>query len=366
MKKYLIISILSICFSCASYSQPAADFFNIPVEEASDQFKIDWIEKNVIDVDENLYKINISGYNQKNLRLFIRSDAEFYIFINDKLIRKSSADYIVDEPITNLTKFNTSDSLNVLLNNEAQKLYYGMYQKIEAKITSDNTLEIVTLESASQLNNTFIILLIIFSVLLVSFKLSFSKRFQDVFSVSRNFSFRPYEGDNLRLRLFDQDGIFVSVIYTFATAVLIHLYFNPTSALNSISGESNEEVLEFLRAWGTIIVLLVLKLILIFTMSMLYRSGRINTFYIKELLNISTFLITLLLIFTGILFLFNGFLPDVWWTLVRNILVLFYIIRIFLVYFKILKLSGFTNVYLFSYFCTTEIFPFVIGLKYFY
>lgn len=365
MRKYLIIIILSIFFSGTSYSQLAKPF-NISADKATGEFKIAWIEKNMLDADENLYRISISEFEQVDARLFIRSDAAFHIFSNSKLIKKSSPDFVFDESIENLKKIAGADSIDVLLNNKAKALYYGVYQKLDVKASEGTDLEITTVESTNQLSNTFIILLIAFSVLLVSLKLSFSKRFQDVFSVSRNFSFRPFEGDNLRLRLFDQDGIFLSIIYTFATATIIYLYFLPSNAENNNAGENYEVVLEFLRAWGAILVLLVLKLVLIFTMSILYRSGRINTFYIKELLNISTFLITLLLVFTAAVYLFNGFLPNVWWTLARNILVLFYIIRVFLVYFKILKLSGFTNVYLFSYFCTTEIFPFVIGLKYFY
>ncbi|WP_188467211.1 DUF4271 domain-containing protein [Marivirga lumbricoides] len=365
MNKYLIIIIFSSFISWPGNSQSPSGVFSLFAEEDSGQFRLEWLEKHSLNLDEDKYVIGLSTHKQENSRLYIHSDEEFYIFDNSALIGKSSNNNVIDVALDSLKRVYTSDSITILLNPKAENLHYGVYHKIKGKIATVASLNITPKESDNHLNNIFMILLLLFSVLLVSLKLSFSKRFVDVFSVSRNFSFRPYEGDNLRVRLFDQDGIFLSILYTFATAIIIYLYFQPADTNYNIS-DNIDVVSRFLRYWGAIVILLVLKLLLIFTMSLLYRSGRINTFYIKEMLNISTLLITLLIIFTAIVYLFNGFLPEIWWSLVRNILVLFYIIRVFLVYFKILKLSGFTNVYLFSYFCTTEIFPFVIGLKYFY
>ncbi len=365
-----MLSLLLILFSWAGISQDI-DVNKADTTIGTTQYQIEWLEANQIqnDDDDDLFEIDVSGYELDNLYLSIKSDREFYIFDSGALLFKShnnSVQILLDS----LRPLLYSDTLKLLLNNNSDHVSYGFYHLKEKSNTDYPFVSKPGIkEEKFSYEDEFIVLLIIFFILLAIFKGAYPKRFQDVYSISRNFSFRPYEGENIRLRLFEQDGFFLALIYTFASSIIVYLYFSP--AESSIFNIREETSTGFFRTWLFISGLLMAKVLIIFTISFLYKSelfksGKVNAFSIKEILNISTYFITLVIIATAALYLINGYLPAYWWGFVKNTILILYLFRMILVYFKILKLGGFTNLYLFSYFCTTEIFPFVIGLKYFY
>lgn len=333
--------------------------------EDTTNYRIHWLfQENLKNPDEQTI-IDLSSLNEDNTFIKIESDKPFILFNNKRLIG-SSEDNSFDILLNDLNHWLTSDTLIVFAENLAKNLNYGFYkrERIPSYPAFAKDIQVETKGTPNTNGNLFILLLICFAILLSALKVNFSKKFQDVFSISRIFSLRPVEGDNLRLRLFDQDGLLAAVIYTFAMAIVLYLYNSEHNAVFFKSHSIN--YLEFFQSWVFIIILLAVKIFLIFLFSGLYKISRINTFYIKELINISMFFVTLLVLVTIFIYFYSATLPNFWFSFVRNTLLIMYLIRMVLIYFKILKLSGFTNLYLFSYFCATEIFPFVIGLKYFY
>ncbi len=214
-------------------------------------------------------------------------------------------------------------------------------------------------------NDTLIFLLLLNLGLLSAFRVLYPKRFSEVFSLRRTFSLRPLESDSFRLRLFDRDTISAIFIYVLLTGVVITLFSSSDYDIFEVNQRMALSI-AFIKSVVILSFLVTAKIFLVTVLANIYGVRKMNLFYVKELINISLLFITILFFATIIVFLWSGSMPAFWLLTIKVTLIILYIIRSILLYFKILKLSGFTYLYLFSYFCTTEIFPLIIGLKYFY
>jgi hypothetical protein len=161
----------------------------------------------------------------------------------------------------------------------------------------------------------------------------------------------------------DRDNLVFAGLYVFLTAALI--YFLILGKEIRFLGIEADGILSFLKIFLFITIGLIGKLLLVVIASNLFGNTRIPAYYIKEMLNINLFFIVLLFFSSILIFLLHATIPAFWLTIAIYGLLVLYLVRLIFLYFKILKLSSFSNLYLFSYFCTTEIFPFLIGLKYF-
>ena len=212
-------------------------------------------------------------------------------------------------------------------------------------------------------NNILIILFLAASIIMVVIKINYDKRYFNILSVNKIFTIRLNEGDQSRARIMDRDNLVFSGLYVFLASGLI--YFLSVAQNEVFLGVEANGLVAFLKILLVVSISLIAKIILVAVASNLFGNSKIPAFYLKEMLNINLFFIVILFFSSILILLFSGAIPAFWFDLTVYGILFLYITRSILLYFKILKLSGFTNLYLFSYFCTTEIFPFLIGLKYF-
>ncbi len=355
--------LLSLLLSVTPLQEKPVNDSTLNVNNTS--YRINWLQQEIVNNADEQVIINLAPFTGNETFLKIQSDKHFYLFNNTSLVAAAKSTEI-NLLVDSLRGHLSSDTLILFHQSAPALLKYGFYSKNKVTNLPSFTQELGIIENTfgDGRTNFVIALIMVFLILLSTLKVSFSKKFQDVFSLSGTFSTRPVEGDNVRVRLFEQDGLFAALTYTFGTAIIIYLYLGFTSA--DYLEQNSANYISFFQSWLYIIILLIVKISVIFFLSGLYKTSRINTFYIKELINISTLFITILLTVTILLFFYKGGLPEYWGGLARYSIVGMYLIRMGLLYFKILKLSGFTYLYLFSYFCATEVFPFILGLKYFY
>ncbi|HET8861171.1 DUF4271 domain-containing protein [Marivirga sp.] len=302
-------------------------------------------------------KLNINYASPTYLEA--KTDAEIYLFIGDTLIKKSSKGFLKYSFANNQ---NETAFLN--LADDVQKLNYGIYS---IKKSSDND-EYYRLHNENRetnwiVDNFLLILGIVASSIMAIIKINYDKRYINILSLSKIFTFRLNEGDQSRVRIMDQDNLVFAGFYTFLTSGFI--YFLSLGKGMDFLGIDPNGILEYLKIFGIVALGLILKIVVVAIASNLFGNGKISAFYIKEMLNINLFFLMILFFSSILIYLFIGDIPPIWLSTAIYGLLLFYFVRLILLYFKILKLSSFTNLYLFSYFCTTEIFPFLIGLKYF-
>jgi hypothetical protein len=308
---------------------------------------------------DSVRQIKLKVDNPEGLYLEAQADASIYLFYKDKLLEKSDKGYL---------KYSFSKSMSeeffLNLDEKVTELSYGLYSiKNSSSETDYQMLRLSPRNSKWISDNILILLLIGASLLMVVIKINFDKRYSNILSINNIFTFRLKEGDQSRIRIMDRDNLVFAGLYVFLTAALI--YFLILGKEIRFLGIEADGILSFLKIFLFITIGLIGKLLLVVIASNLFGNTRIPAYYIKEMLNINLFFIVLLFFSSILIFLLHATIPAFWLTIAIYGLLVLYLVRLIFLYFKILKLSSFSNLYLFSYFCTTEIFPFLIGLKYF-
>lgn len=303
--------------------------------------------------------IRIPATSTDKLHLIAQADAPIYLFKNETLI---------DESVHNSLYFSQSlqanDTLTLFVHQNVKEIHYGVYS-FEPIADKGDFIELISHHrTATETHSNMLLMLTLIAMIgLALIKTKFAKRFHQVMSFREMFTARLNEGDQSRIRLLDRDNIVLSVFYSFITSALISfIYSNIQSGFLDlqISGIGG-----FVKIWIIVILLLAAKIILVAIMSALYGKYKWTAIYVKEMLNINLLFVMILYFITFLIYLNQDGLPAYITVFLSYSLLLAYFVRLILLYFKILKLSSFSNLYLFSYFCTVEVFPFLIGLKYF-
>jgi hypothetical protein len=215
-------------------------------------------------------------------------------------------------------------------------------------------------------HNAFIILLVLLGMFFISVKVTFPKKYEVLFTVYKSFSFRTLEPEAGRQRFFEQDNLLFAGLYTFLSAIMLFMLFTLGAIETNSFFQTGNPLFVFSKVWLLTIGLFIGKLILVSGFSALYKISGLSAVYMKEMINLSILMVLLMLLINYGSYLILGEIDKGLLTVTKYTLVFLYLIRIVFLHFKILRLSGFTNLYLFSYFCATEIFPFLIGFKYFF
>lgn len=328
----------------------------------SDQWTEDsTIFLNLSNIDLVYLSASIEDSPMSSNRIVLKSESTFYLF----------RDTVFYKEILPKTEF--SISVRDELCNKLSILGIGNKQALAAKFISrtpswrgavSDTESVVNIFLTR--NNDHILLLFLIGVLLiVMLRINFSSRFYEIYNLNRSFSLRPLEGDSNRLRVFDQGGIMATLAYLFIFSTIAAIFFKSVQE-SDIGGVAYSFLKQFLYALMTVASLLFIKVFIIYIASYLFKIRKINTYYVKELINLNLLFVCILFVPVLLVYLFQGSIPDDFHNFLGATFIIIYLLRGVLLYFKILKLSGFTYVYLFSYFCTTELFPFIVGIKYFY
>jgi hypothetical protein len=359
MQKLVFLFSLLLVLSC---QQENIELNNIQASEESEtrlwHFK-DTLSSSDNWVSDSVRRIILDFDNMKGLHLEAKSDAPLYLFFGNKLIKKSSDGYLAHS-------FDAVSGGNMFLSldKDLSELSYGIYSLQEqSQNAAYSTLENAERESKWISDNILLILLIVASLLMVIIKINYEKRYINILSFNKIFTTRLNEGDQSRVRIMDEDNLVFAGLYTFLTAGLI--YFLGLGKNEGFFGIEAEGLIEYLKILSIVAIGLIAKVIMVSLASNLFGNSKIPAFYVKEMLNINLFFVIILFFSSIFIYLFSGAIPVFWLSVSTYALLIFFLARFILLYFKILKLSSFTNLYLFSYFCTTEIFPFLIGLKYF-
>ncbi|WMN12414.1 DUF4271 domain-containing protein [Marivirga salinae] len=359
MQRLVFLLSIFLIFSCEQEKPEKESIQATPDKEVRKWHLTDTLITSVKWTSDSIRQVNLDLNHLSELFLEVKSDAPVYLFYGDKLIEKSSDGYLQHS-------FNDSirNDIFLSLDRNVQMLTYGIYTVEKTNVNGAySSLENTERESKWISDNILLILLIGASLFMVIIKVNYDKRYLNILSFNKIFTTRLNEGDQSRMRIMDQDNFVFAGLYAFLTAGLI--YFLSLGRNIGFLGIEPSGVIEFLKILIIVVIGLISKVVLVSIASNLFGNNKISAFYVKEMLNINLFFVIILFFSSISIFLFEGAIPAFWLSTAIYAMLAFYIIRLILLYFKILKLSSFTNLYLFSYFCTTEIFPFLIGLKYF-
>ncbi|MGM0580081.1 MAG: DUF4271 domain-containing protein [Bacteroidota bacterium] len=359
MHRLVFLISLFAFFSCSQEKSQKENVQASSDKEARILFQSDTVYSAVNWTSDSVRQIELDLSNSSDLHIEAVSDAPVYLFYGDKLIKKSSESYL-----RHSFDRTTEENIYLSLDRKVRKLSYGIYsiEKQEEKVVHSSLVN-EERESKWIVDNILLVLLIGASLFMVIIKINYDKRYFNILSFNKIFTNRLNEGDQSRVRIMDEDNLVFASFYVFLASALIY-FLSIGNKIGFLGIEANG-IMEFLKILSLVGIGLIAKVILVSIVSNLFGNNKIPAYYVKEMLNINLFFVIILFFSSIFIYLFEGAIPSFWLTIATYSVVLFYLLRLILLYFKILKLSSFSNLYLFSYFCTTEIFPFLIGLKYF-
>ena len=214
--------------------------------------------------------------------------------------------------------------------------------------------------------NFFVIGLFVILMLYAVLINQYSKTFKNIYSLQKILSFRAREED-MRVRLVSESHILFLVQHCLLIAfLLVMLIPNIGSQIPSMHF-TLQSLSSYIFLWLSlsIAVLLVIwaKYILVITFGTLFKLRHLMYLHMFDFMRLS-------LMFWGVVFLLaicvynNLTISEAMYTQVLTYLfVVFALVRILVLYLRLFRNASFKNMYLFSYICTAEIIPLLVGLE---
>jgi len=315
---------------------------------------------------------NVTAINQlldldkfKNYHLNFIAAPDLALFINKKLIYKNTSkktkyiqiriEELTDESSTNkelLTFYNPTHRLP--LNN----VFIG-FEKKPAKVQSIDKIKIF--KRVINKTDIYVVCYLVILSLLAILRTRYPRRFSEFFSF--NYMLPNNTSDDLVIKSVSTPGIIFLLINSFAIT-LIYLLTNHFLTQNGF--QVGELSLGYFFKVSIIVILIFIgKFIFMKIVGWIFDIEEIVKIQFFELvkvfLNFNILIVSLLIASLSFPYFTHKFTTSIF----IYLLVLVFLIVVLRNSLLIFKLSGFRNLYLFSYLCTTEILPFVIMIKIF-
>lgn len=197
----------------------------------------------------------------------------------------------------------------------------------------------------------------------------YPKTFRKLYDLRKVFSFKIRE-ETGKIRLVNEANLVFLVHHCFLVAYLMVLLLSTSDVLNlSLVVNPPQSFYEFMLTWLelTVGVFLViwLKYFTVMMFGALFGMRHLKYIHIFDFMRMS-------FIFWSILFLvfaliYSGFTvsDSMYTTILVYVFITFAIGRIFILYSRLFTGTSFRNLYLFSYICTSEVIPLLIGIELF-
>ncbi len=320
--------------------------------------------------DEDPVAIHLSMENEyaKDAYLLIDTPSKTSLFINNRFLK------YYEDPAAIYLRL---DSLRNKFREE--KLNLSLYRKESFEKPANARIGFIhrTFESTVNVNpiaerdldNTSdylqLIILAIFTFFVVLHTL-FPSDLMDALSLSTLITFRYTDTTFTKYRSITKTQILV-IVYQAAllsgTAIIFfHYYHNP---LGDVFFLRINPILGWLVVFAIVLVLIFLKLVLISIISILFGLSDSINFYFLEFLRMSMIFYSILFVVISYLVINLNYLLITILESFMIIVIIFNIIRFLILFFKFRRTVTIKSLHLFSYLCTTEMIPIILGLKFF-
>lgn len=329
-----------------------------------DDFYYPFIDNNLDGVSSISFPLDLISY--ANYKLYLRAPKETAIFFNQQIISylRESGDQIFS--IDSLRRIYNSDNLFVTIYNPGLKeegdVAASIVQTASIEPIGDQNKATTEMRrSESSFDDFFgvgVIVLLVFYSALMNMD---NKRMKGYYNVARMLSMNIREEVTFKGKVFDGSNIPFIVAHSFlASFVCLFILFSRDAGPNL--HHFGAATLAWTMGAAMIFFLLILKYWLLSLAGSLFKLPFAMRHYLEYFRMSNIFFTALFLL---VLTLFLGLKSDLnnISQIVVNFVILFLIIRVVALYFKFIRVTSFKNLYLFSYLCSTEILPMVVGLK---
>ncbi len=222
---------------------------------------------------------------------------------------------------------------------------------------------------ARNFNDFFVIGVLVLLAMLGALRNLFPKIFNSYYDLSRALAVRVRDEPNFTMKLSARGHvpfiIFYSLLFGFLIIVLLQQAEEVVSVFDFLNFSSFGS---YLYAWLLLSVIVfffqLFKYWLLMLVANVFNISDFAYIHFFDFLRLSQIFYTVVFSLVVLVFLGAESYIDSGAVLLLRIVAVFAIIRVALIFFKLLRVSQFRKTYLFSYLCTTEILPLLIGLKF--
>lgn len=219
-------------------------------------------------------------------------------------------------------------------------------------------------------SNFFIVGVLVLLSVMAILRNFFPKVFASYYDLSRALAIRVRDEPSFIMKLSGRGHIpflvFYSLMFGFLLMVLLQQAGKVMSVFDFLLFESFSS---YLYAWvllGLIVFFFQLfKYWLLILAASIFNISDFANIHFFDFLRLSQTFYTFVFALVVLIFLGASAYIDEAALILLRLTALFAILRVLLIYFKLLRRSQFRKSYLFSYLCTTEILPLLVGLKFF-
>ncbi|GEM_PF-2566761 len=365
MKRTLFL-VTFIFVVTASYAERIINIYDLEDTWYFNQgdLSLPYVKGNGLNPEAIHFSFDFNRFSGK--KIDISHEYPFSVFIEGQLIFASEAKQGVFWDVDSLKDVFSNE--NVLVTIFSKNKSYDLLKTtiVKESLISNSPNEILqnTLKTNHNLSDflfILIILLVIFTILLNSNR----NAFNDFYSLDLILSGRVKDESIYRLKLFSQGNmilfLFHSGIISFFVLLITRFAFRSYAAQVEIFHSTilNWSTLTFLVLFAFLIKYVFIKYI-----GMLFDLGSAVNYYFYEYMRMSMMFFIVVLGITSITIISLPYLSENILSLLVKITIIFMFTRFIILFIRIGKHATFKKVHLFSYLCTTEMIPIIIGLKY--
>lgn len=223
--------------------------------------------------------------------------------------------------------------------------------------------EVLRSEQVLHRNVALFMVLVILCFLVIS-KLLFPKLFASVYDYGKFFSFKPTQDFGAGIKLLSTESLhftsLMSVMLGYVGVNMMHLFRDSFPDLLHITSFGGGLLLWVLISLA-VFILLILKYVFTAMVGWLFDLPQPQTRHFQEVLSLNHLFIGLLFLALTIVLFTHFQLPDLLPEVILAATAIYLFFRLISLFFKIRQHTGSSMLYIFSYLCTTEIFPLAIG-----
>jgi hypothetical protein len=242
------------------------------------------------------------------------------------------------------------------------------YSSTEASAETEEFLRVYE-RPEKNFDNFFIVGVLVLLAVLAVLRNLFPRVFASYYDLSRALAIRVRDEPNFTMKISGRGHIpfivFYSLLFGFLLMVLLQQAEEVVSIFDFLTFESFGS---YLYAWVLLSVVVfffqLFKYWLLMLVARIFNIGDFANIHFFDFLRLSQTFYTFMFALVVLIFLGASAYIDEGAIMLLRVVAVFAIIRVLLIFFKLLRVSQFRKTYLFSYLCTTEILPLLIGLKF--
>ena len=217
-------------------------------------------------------------------------------------------------------------------------------------------------------NDFFVLVLVVLMAGLALLRNLFPRVFQSYYSLGEVLTTRTSFNTAFSYKLSGPGQLFFIVLYSGLFGFLLMVLLNAAGYWPELGWLGPEPqfgsyLWGWLRLTGVVLLLQLVKYFILQITAGVFNFQEFAAVHYFDFLRVSQMFFSLLLAAVAIVFLSLPAQVPTGAEVLLKVLLVFALLRVGLIFFKLLQLAEFRKTYLFSYLCATEILPLLVGLK---